>query len=332
MSETQTQEAQQAPTLAALFAGLEDEHHHPRSGRLWVVLLVLTLLEVGIASSWSPLPAKTLKPGEIKDSQGLCQAIYSEYQKDQEILKARLKAMKTQSNPLVLKAELSKETLQLTGRPGHRIYNMLSADAKALVKRGASSELSKEDKKALAAALQSSVLENKSFYNDEAFSAIEVPTAMRHKIDGLRKHNPMEGVMAFAGEADTLTLNRGLLDRSYPDSITPSPINKLLIFGLMFFAVAKALFVFFYFMHVKWEGTWLRILTIPSLTLAFVVVVFLAPDVGGVDKADWVWTFLAPLALMIVATFGLVLYLTRQDPDYQKMLDAAAREGEPAHH
>lgn len=57
--------------------------------------------------------------------------------------------------------------------------------------------------------------------------------------------------------------------------------NKLvLIFLVMGVAVAKALFVLTYFMHLKFEGNWKFLLLAPTCALAMGIPLALLPDIG----------------------------------------------------
>jgi cytochrome c oxidase subunit 4 len=57
--------------------------------------------------------------------------------------------------------------------------------------------------------------------------------------------------------------------------------NKLvLIVVVMSIAVAKALFVLTYFMHLKFEGNWKLVLLAPTAILAIGLPLALTPDIG----------------------------------------------------
>lgn len=60
------------------------------------------------------------------------------------------------------------------------------------------------------------------------------------------------------------------------------PINNklILIFLVLGVAVAKALFVLSYFMHLKFEGKWKYVLLTPTIILAMGLPLALLPDVG----------------------------------------------------
>lgn len=52
-----------------------------------------------------------------------------------------------------------------------------------------------------------------------------------------------------------------------------------LVFLVMSVALAKALFVLLYFMHIKFEGPWKYVLLAPTLVLAMALPFALAPDI-----------------------------------------------------
>lgn len=54
----------------------------------------------------------------------------------------------------------------------------------------------------------------------------------------------------------------------------------LLVFLVLGVAVAKALFVMMYFMHLKFEGKWKFVLLSPTIILAIGIPLALLPDVG----------------------------------------------------
>ena len=54
----------------------------------------------------------------------------------------------------------------------------------------------------------------------------------------------------------------------------------VLVLGLMIMAVIKAGFVGLYFMHLKYEGTWVFFLLVPAGMLATVLIVALCPDIA----------------------------------------------------
>ena len=53
---------------------------------------------------------------------------------------------------------------------------------------------------------------------------------------------------------------------------------------VMSLASVKATLVAMFFMHAKFEGIWLRILTVPTVILAVVLVCALLPDVGRLGQ------------------------------------------------
>ncbi len=60
-----------------------------------------------------------------------------------------------------------------------------------------------------------------------------------------------------------------------------SPDNKLVLIVLVLgVAVAKALFVMAYFMHLKFEGNWKFLLLSPTVILAMGLPLALYPDIG----------------------------------------------------
>jgi cytochrome c oxidase subunit 4 len=58
------------------------------------------------------------------------------------------------------------------------------------------------------------------------------------------------------------------------------PSKKLLIVLVLSVAVAKALFVMTYFMHLKFERAWKYVLLAPTIILAMGLPLALLPDVG----------------------------------------------------
>lgn len=56
--------------------------------------------------------------------------------------------------------------------------------------------------------------------------------------------------------------------------------GPLLVFGVLAVAVAKALFVMTFFMHLKFEGAWKFIILAPTAILAVGLMVALAPDMA----------------------------------------------------
>ena len=61
------------------------------------------------------------------------------------------------------------------------------------------------------------------------------------------------------------------------ESINSGVLLLFLVFGV---AVAKALFVLVYFMHLKFEGRWKYILLAPTMILAMGLPLALTPDIG----------------------------------------------------
>ncbi|SFH79640.1 cytochrome C oxidase subunit IV family protein [Planctomicrobium piriforme] len=55
---------------------------------------------------------------------------------------------------------------------------------------------------------------------------------------------------------------------------------KLLVFFVLAVAIAKAMFVMTYFMHLKFEGKWKFIILAPTTILALGLVIALAPDMA----------------------------------------------------
>lgn len=78
--------------------------------------------------------------------------------------------------------------------------------------------------------------------------------------------------------------------------ITPA----LLVFLVLAVAVAKALFVMTYFMHLKFEGRWKFVILAPTAILACGLMIALAPDI-----AMHYYTNIAPQALEAAAANGL---------------------------
>lgn len=57
-------------------------------------------------------------------------------------------------------------------------------------------------------------------------------------------------------------------------------LKVLTLFLVMSVAVAKAMFVMTYFMHLKFEGAWKFVILAPTAILAVGLMVALAPDIG----------------------------------------------------
>ena len=59
--------------------------------------------------------------------------------------------------------------------------------------------------------------------------------------------------------------------------------NKGLVLAIVVLAVAvaKALFVMLYFMHLKFEGPWKYVLLAPTIVLALAIPAALMPDIGS---------------------------------------------------
>lgn len=293
-----------ASPVATLLKPLEKDGHNPNCFVIWVVLLIFTLVEIGWASTL-PLVDLTVKDEQVKDWSALCKSISAEARNDKLAAEARKAGGATAAG---------ERPLVASGRPGARLLELVGPEAAELIQAGAEGELSNESKTAVLKAINDEVLENVAFYQDESFANIVVGTAIKKKLSGLRQQKPSQWFFTFLGEASIDVLNRRLLESAYPDAIGPVPFGTgrfLLIGGLMFFAILKAMLVAAYFMHAKYEGNWLHILMIPSSALAFVVVVFLAPDVGGVHHKDWVWTFLVPMIVLIFACLVAVMLLVR---------------------
>jgi cytochrome c oxidase subunit 4 len=54
----------------------------------------------------------------------------------------------------------------------------------------------------------------------------------------------------------------------------------VLVLGLMFWAVIKASLVGWYFMHLKFEGTWVYYMLVPASILAVILTTALIPDIA----------------------------------------------------
>ncbi len=67
---------------------------------------------------------------------------------------------------------------------------------------------------------------------------------------------------------------------SFAADFIPFNSRIILIVIVMSVAVAKALFVLTYFMHLKFEGKWKLILLAPTVILAIGLPLALVPDVG----------------------------------------------------
>jgi hypothetical protein len=293
MAEAQAATGTPLDKVKVIISKLEDEHHHPRSGRLWVVLLLFTLVEIGWASSLLGLTDRSMEAGQFRDAQKLCQAIVSEYNDDNATL-VRIEEVAAGTKTY------EPHLLALTGRPGRRIFNMLSPQEQKLF-RDFDSGAAGESQSADLAKAVNGFLNREEFYQDKAFAALNVSPAVQGKLTGLRTSSGVsKAFFAFMGEADVMMLNRGLFEKAYPKFVAPPSLPLLLIFGLVGFAVIKMIVVAEFFMHVKYEGIWLRILMIPTSVLAFVVIVFLAPDVGRADMYVWWYEFLIPLGVLIV--------------------------------
>ena len=55
---------------------------------------------------------------------------------------------------------------------------------------------------------------------------------------------------------------------------------SVLVVGLMFWAVIKASLVGWYFMHLKFEGTWVYYMLVPASILAVILTTALIPDIA----------------------------------------------------
>lgn len=57
-------------------------------------------------------------------------------------------------------------------------------------------------------------------------------------------------------------------------------LRWVIVFLVLSVAVAKALFVLTYFMHLKFEGNWKFIILLPTTILAIGLMIALTPDIG----------------------------------------------------
>ena len=64
------------------------------------------------------------------------------------------------------------------------------------------------------------------------------------------------------------------------DLIQSESLRWVIVFLVLSVAVAKALFVLTYFMHLKFEGNWKFIILLPTTILAIGLMVALTPDIG----------------------------------------------------
>ena len=64
------------------------------------------------------------------------------------------------------------------------------------------------------------------------------------------------------------------------DLIKNESLRWVIVFLVLSVAVAKALFVLTYFMHLKFEGNWKFIILLPTTILAIGLMVALTPDIG----------------------------------------------------
>lgn len=64
------------------------------------------------------------------------------------------------------------------------------------------------------------------------------------------------------------------------DLIKSESLRWVIVFLVLSVAVAKALFVLTYFMHLKFEGNWKFIILMPTTILAIGLMVALTPDIG----------------------------------------------------
>ncbi|TWT57321.1 hypothetical protein KOR42_06810 [Thalassoglobus neptunius] len=77
-------------------------------------------------------------------------------------------------------------------------------------------------------------------------------------------------------------------------------ISPILLVGLVLaIALAKALFVMTYFMHLKFEGRWKFVVLAPTAVLAVGLMIALAPDM-----AMHYYTMDTPQSKMVVVTHG----------------------------
>jgi hypothetical protein len=336
------------------FKAFFESHGHPNCMKLFGVLLVLTLVEIGWASTL-PFVDYHLKDAQVFDQDAgdeagagsdwglLCKAIVADEAADrravrnaelaaalpaadankdgalsaEELAKApTLAAMDTNGDGSVAKEEVpTPEEQAQIGRPGTRIFTLVSSATSALIHKGASGELSGDEAGKLREGLNSGLVDNLALFHPRAFASLEVGEAIKHKLGKLRSQSASkEALMTFLGEADVAMLNRSLLRTAYPKIIAPMSASKSLIACLILFAVIKALFVAEYFMHVKYEGNWVRVLMVPTMCMVVVVLCFLLPDVGGLSasQAETTWLALGPttMALAVVLAGFVVKKLT----------------------
>jgi cytochrome c oxidase subunit 4 len=64
------------------------------------------------------------------------------------------------------------------------------------------------------------------------------------------------------------------------DLFESESLRWVIIFLVLSVAVAKAMFVLTYFMHLKFEGNWKFIILMPTTILAIGLMFALAPDIG----------------------------------------------------
>jgi len=64
------------------------------------------------------------------------------------------------------------------------------------------------------------------------------------------------------------------------DLFESESLRWVIVFLVLSVAVAKALFVLTYFMHLKFEGNWKFIILMPTTILAIGLMVALTPDIG----------------------------------------------------
>ena len=109
-------------------------------------------------------------------------------------------------------------------------------------------------------------------------------------------NHPHPNYLAVFGALCVLTAVSWFLDEANGWGLFSS--RALLITLVCAVAMAKALFVMAYFMHLKFEGRWKYVLLAPTVTLAIGLPIALMPDLsldyyerdpltGGVAGAEW---------------------------------------------
>lgn len=305
--------------LDPVLSRLEDENHRPNCTLLFMILAGFTLIEIAWASTM-PFTDWSIKPDQIQSWSRFARQVVAEAEKDKEAhhLHKVYEARKAAGEKVPAEEVPRADQLAPSGRPGARILRFVGPEGERLFRKAAkgdpkdpSSGLSQQEKAKLAKLINDKVIGSLAFYHPTAFEDVEVGAALVHKISGLRKAGGKQAVAKFLGEASLENLNRAFLIEAYKGIIPMAPLSAALVIGLICFALLKALAVAEYFMHVKFEGVWLRILMLPSMAMVFIIISFLMPDVGGFSKDTFLKANLPAMVGIIFLAMGTIRFLMR---------------------